>query len=147
MVATSKLQRSKSLSIDSTKRRRPFLSKLSAWAGVVALVLQTLAPLAQMPLPVDVALTSFGGPMALCLASADGGKTTPADHDKAPIGKAQPCAICLSLQLISGFLPPSVEAMAAPPRYATRLDRLADLAVPVRWTASSSQPRAPPIPA
>lgn len=131
-------------------RRKNVTQKLkstwSAWLGVAALLLQTLAPLVPMP-AMEVTSLAFGGPAALCLASADGAKALPGDHDhdKAPAAKIQPCAICLSLHLLGGFLPPSTETAFVPSSENSVIDRVAEIPALTRWTATGTQPRAPPI--
>lgn len=118
------------------------LRRLAALFGILALLLQAWVPLVHRPAG-QVSLAGFAG--ALCLApGAD--RSAPADDQRGTDShKAQPCPICLALQLGGLFLVP---VLAAPILGAfVDTGRGPASAIPrlIQAAHSLAQPRGPPL--
>lgn len=123
--------------------------RLTAWAGVLALVLQVFVPYVHQPasaassdFPWDISdfcLLSGHLPPGYGPASDKDGPGTPQDH------KIPACSICKTLQQIGHYLPPAATPIAKRPDAGVPVRFASLVFVAAKRTASNSQPRAPPV--
>lgn len=132
-------------------RRRRVRHRAAAWLGVLALLIQLLAPLAHGLAPARAASPDFPWDISdFCLASGHVPPGyAPASGDERP-GESQdhklpPCSICKTLQLAGKCIQPTAAPVFRRFENTVRLRHAGPAPALDPWAVSSSRPRAPPV--
>ncbi len=132
-------------------RRNSKGTRQAAWLALFAILLQALLPTAHDPASMAAAgppahnaptLAGFDVSHYLCLAP---GNTAPDDPAKAPAHHILPCALCLVMHSVGGFLPATAAITGAGGGYTLALLALALGFTPRQWFYRRQQPRGPPV--
>jgi hypothetical protein len=148
-MGMARRRKAKPLSLMS--RSRGLRHRGAAWLGVLALLIQIVVPFFHEPAPAHAETPAFPWDLSdFCLASghlppgyapatSEDGPDEPQDH------KVPPCSICKALQQTGHCVQPAAVSILYRLENAVRARHPTQAVAIARRTASSSQPRAPPV--
>jgi hypothetical protein len=129
--------------------RRRVLRTFALWLGLVALMVQALAPLCAAGLMGSTDRTDGVASIILCTAHGFETIRIGADGKPLPAAPAQdqqssPCPLCAAMHAMTAFVPPPIALALVPPSITAARMSFISAAVPSRKFSSAYVTRGPP---